>query len=453
GAEIVLHSGIEHMAGFPFVLPPPSSGYVHRADLSDGAGNFQLPTTAYIAGSWFSISLLGYSRETVFLPSSPPATFDVVLKERAVRPMVSGIVIGATGGPVADATVRLAYAEGQTDEHGQFAFEIPYVLDGKHLLAYSKGFVPSVTEDFSTRLNADPSTGQDLVLRLGDPTRSIQGRVQDANGAPLYDIEIKLRSAMSDGSSSVSVEEHIAENPNRTITSDREGQFTISGLFQDRYDLDAYDRKSYLGASVKGVTPGATDVVITLDPATRIPLLKGRVVDSRGLGVSGATLNATFATHISDGLHSWVFKELGRAEEDGVFELENVPTSAVGFRAGGLHITGVHVDLTGWHARALEGELLEIEVPLELHFQLNPQAVAGATRFRVLDDSRTTLSILARSTSLFKVSSPDYWIKPNVPLPTFVVGASASELVLYNGDAFLRRIFLDLKRGEIIQLN
>lgn len=453
GVEVGFHSGIEYMAGFPRVKSPPSFNSVPRRTQTDRAGNFQFPTAAYLPGSWLSASLMGYVYSGKFLPTTPLGNLEITLAERTTRPLVSGIVIDSSGLPVPGAKVCLTHTEVQVNGLGQFEFEAPYLLDGKPLLAYAKGLAPAVNQDFSTRLNADSSCGQNLVLRLGAPTKSIHGRIQDAAGSPLPGMQIKVRGALFDGSSSRSIEERGAPGWAWDITSDGEGQFTIDGLFQESYDLDAFDPGSFLAAGVDGVVPGTRDVVITLDPKTRIPLLKGRVVDSHGQGVHGAVLTSTFATHISDGHKSWTSKELGTADEDGYFELENVPTETVGLRASGLHVEGVDVDLTGWHGRALAGESMEILVSLELHFQLSQQAVAGATRFRVLEESGAPTMFSARSTGLTAGFSRDYRIKPNVPLPTFVVGTSASELVLYNGDTFLRRIPLDLKRGEITQLN
>jgi hypothetical protein len=108
--------------------------------------------------------------------------------------------------------------------------------------------------------------------------------------------------------------------------------------------------------------------------------------------------------------------------------------------------------MSGWHARAGDGELLEITVPLEPHFQLSAEGVSSATRLSFVERSGKASMLLARSTGLVSSHLGFSTLLKHRPLPTFNVCAEATELILSTNKTILRRIPLDLKPGEIAQL-
>ncbi len=458
-AWVHVQLGLQYLPGFPMVLQRASDNTPRRATKTNATGEFHLEDIAYVPGMTIHASLIGYGYGQRTAPIEIPTRIDFVLKKDSPHPTVSGRVVGPTGAPVADATIRFTTYQTRTDLYGRFNFEvkreIAHMHDEEDLVAFAPGSAPAVMRNFGGRLKSDPSSGQDLYLQLKGSTGSIRGRVLDPTGNPLSDIEIHLLGGLTLPSTGEDVEELLASPWGVRTRTNSKGQFEIQGLFSESYGLSALDRNTFLAASVHDIVPGTEDVVIILAPSTQIAILRGRVTDEVGIGVSGAQLSSKFVVKDRHGRFgpSTISLDLGRTDAEGYFELADVPTSAVTLQVNGPHVKVKDVDISKWAAKAEKDEPLQVMVLVDLHFQLASDTVPGTSHYSIVDREGNPLHFRTRTpittASLFGRCP----IPKNRPLPTFIVGAKAVELILYADNTILRRIPLHLKRGEITQIH
>jgi len=154
----------------------------------------------------------------------------------------------------------------------------------------------------------------------------------------------------------------------------------------------------------------------------------------------------TFITSILTNGYSSQSLALGTADSEGRFELKNVPTQDVEFQVHGTGIESTEIDLSEW-----SGDSLEVVVPLELRFQLEPNAARGAEYFKVFNANGERLRLVSLTSGVTSHLT-QFHFRDREVLPTFRVSDSATDLVFYSGDQEVRRIALDLRRGEIARL-
>ncbi len=441
---------VGRLTNFPLALEDTSTRS-HWSTMTDKNGAFSFDAFPVLPGASIEVHRGGYDSKSVAYSSRTRGYLEITLQADDIRYRVTGTVLSELGAIVPNATLTLGQYSALSDTRGRFEIAAEYLSGDEDLIAMREGVVPSVIDDIAELVKLDAAKGRDLVLRLGPPAQSISGRVIDSRGMPQKRARLFLRGARQFGSTSDDVEERVSGQERSARTTDSKGRFEISGLFGESYDLIACDMKKYLAGRVDGVAPGTTDLVIVIDRDSRIRELTGQVVDRRGRGVSEAQLGITLKTAIfpESGTSSSQTLERGRADGDGRFSLKNVPTEEVKFQISGTGIETTAVDLSNWN-----GGELKVVVPLELRFQFEPDATEGADSFRVFDDHGEGLrlvSITSGVTSHYSRHSR-YYIKDREALPTFRVIDSATDLVFYSNGNEVRRITLDLKRGEIARL-
>jgi hypothetical protein len=265
GFPMIAGSGAAGAAGTP-VGPQPMAGVTRE----DGVYELLvLEPGQYHAmrrsAEGFRSLLTSKGSALVEIPDVPVHTVDFTLGSARVA---GSVVEQDSGKPVARAFVTFAAKSrpgGSTvsDSEGRFALETE-PGDGK-LHVRAEGFAPE------ERALSVPEAGVDELRVELVRGLEIAGRVVDQAGRPIGDLSVLAQGEAADGASGFA----------RVLP---DGSFRLRGLVEGVYTVSAgSDRAGYGYQS--GVLPGATDVRLTLQPASA---LRVRVVDANGQPVAKA---------------------------------------------------------------------------------------------------------------------------------------------------------------------
>ena len=355
-------------------------------------------------------------------------------------------MIDVDGLPVAGASVVLGAYSAQADSFGRFELEVGYLGADERLVAMHTGLRPAVVDGFGESFKAHPDAHRELVLQLGSATSSIAGRVVDADGKGLADIEVWLVDALAYGNTSFTVESMLSGEWSDHVTTGVDGHFELDGLFRESYRVLAIGTAEFLAASKDDVPTGTRDLRLVLDPALRLERVAGRVVDRNGRAVAGATLSATVALAESEHSSTTRSYELGVTNEHGEFELLDVPCAGGLFTISGSGVESVEL--------MLENESMTdfvITVSLLLRFQLDPDVCPQADAFELVDEGGERLRFIAFSPGVTSHRNRSS-LRNREALPTFQVSDLATEIVFYAGETVVQRSALHLVRGEVVRV-
>ncbi|HSN89900.1 MAG TPA: carboxypeptidase regulatory-like domain-containing protein [Anaeromyxobacteraceae bacterium] len=240
----------------------------------DGAFRFEPPAE----GLW----LLAAVTAPGFLPFAPewghsPVQLDArrgqhvsgvrIFLSRALA--LEGRVVDPEGAPVAGAEVRLLGATGEaalvplpsrfvTDPRGAFAFSAP---EGAVLEARKPGFLPGrAAVDVPATLERRVTVTLGVAHRpLGSPA-PVSGRVVSRGGGPVEGALVVAGREQAFGSGGPSEAQAL---------SGSDGRFALPPLDPGRYRVTAR-AEGYAPASARRVAPGASDLVLVLEPGSRL---------------------------------------------------------------------------------------------------------------------------------------------------------------------------------------
>jgi hypothetical protein len=191
------------------------------------------------------------------------------------------------------------------------------------------GFAPA-----SMKGIAAGTEGISITLRKGAP---ISGKVVDEKGDPIkqqtwMQITPSGETMGSPGTSNAMVQQ--------------DGTFTTPALDTSKtYDLNVGQIQGYMGATAKGVAPGAKDVIIRMSKGGSIA---GRVVDDAGNAVAKGVSVQAQAESLQPGQvggQAWA-----ATKEDGTFLLEGLGEFKFKVRAGGNNSEYAQTTADGTHA-------------------------------------------------------------------------------------------------------
>jgi hypothetical protein len=266
---------------------PARSTSTTRCTTSDAAGGFSLrlaTSSAYVLSAQAVGFVMGYARagEPFYPVPSSREYFELRLAQGSEN--LSGTVIDALGGPIANARIKVIRTAGAltptvevlSDQDGKFAASVPEGFAS--LRAEAEGYAPT------TALHAVPS--RNLVVAL-TPESRVRGVVIEAgSGKPVQGVSI------------LAYPERASPTHPETV-SDEAGEFEVKGLDPGRYTFVA-EGERHRGATERTVEVGLAEQIVNLrievDPAelvvgkveieqTGAPCTEGRVA----LGPRGPT--------------------------------------------------------------------------------------------------------------------------------------------------------------------
>ncbi len=454
---------------------------VRRHVQTDGQGRFELAAAPAIPGAELATHPDG------FLPREEEAPLlsraDVVLvceRPELTTNVLSGTVVDLSGTPVEGAWVSMGVDTTSSDGEGRFSLRLDdpdsfnaripdeFAVDTGRLLAVKAGYLPAELRARGTGANGRPIWPQEVVLRLGRDPLLIAGRVVDEKGEPLAGIRVWIADPTFFGG--LSDERRPERFPSLThlenelagvkpgwhyVTTDDDGAFVIEGLLDREYVLAAMDPATLMRVEARDVRAGDETVVVTLPAGESFPVLRGKVVDSRGKPIGGAEVYPmcdAFLTHIGGEVISTHHEsaEATRTDAEGAFELRKVPRDLVYLRIEGAdtiplewgrRVEGGLAKLVGEDA-----EKLVITVGRRCHFQVELAIPDEADTLSVLDAAGEELIV----SEFFGQGQRESGTQSltNGRTNMLAVADDAAWLVLFKGGAEVRRLPLALTPGE-----
>jgi hypothetical protein len=442
---------------------------------SDEHGHFALSGVPRIPDARLVAERGGYQPWTRQLSDiqSMPITI-TLLRPGAKMRMLAGRVVDARRLPVADAYVAFGAQTMRSGADGSFGFPLDdaddpnarIVFVPKDLRAAVKGHLPARYEP--PLEGGKPQWPEFVELQLGDATLSIDGQVLDHEGQARAGLRVWIADSTTFGivgEGPVQLESLLAGTALTFwpfLETDEDGEFQIDGLLDRNYTLAAMDPDTLLRTEVVDVPAGSRNVVLRMPRDALFPRVAGVVRGHDGRGVEGATVGpmcdafrAQWQGSILGTSHSAV--DGVRTDEQGRFELKDVPKSLVYLRIDGEGILPleygrfvegdpryVHTEV-----RALpldEIESLEILVDRRAHLQVELNEPASADQFALVDERGIELELSAFS---------GHGRREGLRLPIYegrsdvVAGTDRARLiVLFKGGAEIARFPVALVPGE-----
>lgn len=309
---------------------------------SDAEGRFQLtniPTSALLQ---LQVSKPGYRTQVVTMPAASTQGLRFAL-ERDRQSGLQGVVEHPNGLPAAGATVMFgAHYSSRCTETGSFFLELGNIEESENLVAVLKGHQPALLESFGKVVHAN-SVPSPLVLRLGPECMTIGGRVVQADGTPLPGWKVRLATGNRLSPFIKGLVEDLASRLPAEAITDHAGYFTLGGLFERTYQLEARDPRTHITILSDPILAGTTGAVLTVPEGALRQSLEVRVSFRDGTPVANASVDALVG-RIHDGTLSTervgvpvLTDELGHAE------LSWVPRDSLLVCVSGADLMDAHV--------------------------------------------------------------------------------------------------------------
>jgi len=368
GVELRLEPPAGFRARFPAVLDYSARRY--WVAISDERGRFFLADSARIDGSTLTSERAG------FADGSFPLAFDglplrlVLTRLAGAADDLRGRVVDEQGAPVEGASVACGEAATQSDARGEFTLTRAELGDERTLTAVKRGQRPARVE-----LAADEEY---VLVRLAGAALTLSGRVRFDDGEAVprarvwvadpawFGTDVVLgmdctaeglaattltRAELADYWQSDDIDPSNARFHARSlpmwsfVRADDEGRFELGGLAERTYTLRAMDERTLQTVEAGPFAAGSGALELVLPRAALWPRLTGRVLDTDGAPVAGASLWVNTTGLVVDRGSYSTYRGETRGEEavtdaEGRFELADVPFSAA------LAVTGDHIERT-----------------------------------------------------------------------------------------------------------
>jgi Carboxypeptidase regulatory-like domain len=343
------------------VFRPPSIS--SRSGRTSAQGRFQIHGLLLDSGYQLSFAKDGFAPAKVDIDELG-AREDREALRVVLEPGRRGVgwVVDERDAPVAGAEVRLDEAPdaaprgsrrffdldaGQDEPDavadGEGRFEVVDLAPGRYdLRAEAPGFAPVTVPGVEV---LDGPGEIDLGTVVLVPGAAIEGRVVDARGRPVAGAGIRV--AQPSGSSMMPSVLRMAAGRPADATSAADGRFRVTDQQPgSRVDLSV-EKDGYVTADVAGVeAPSPEPLEVVLRTASKV---LGRVVTEDGQPVAGASVQVQPESHgargFGPGMSGW---RQVQSEEDGTFEVADVPPGRVDVAAGAagyrrLELGGIEV--------------------------------------------------------------------------------------------------------------
>lgn len=427
------HAGL----GITFELSMPAS----FSGSTDASGAFDLLATPLVRGAEFVVEAPpGYRDLRVTAPLQSEAGLEWTLEKidfegRGVR----GRVVDGSGVGIENAWISIGSFDGRSSAEGSFAVPTPGLAGGEPLRVAARGHLPVILEDPAGRGADEPGWGDHILVRVTDPSRTIEGVVVDAEGNPLEGVGVSIDDpeyfGRVEGRHTWVEAASLGRNTVSGSSTDAEGRFRLEGLTDRAYVLKAVDYGSLRIATLAGVPAGTTGLEIVLPELGEGMTLAGRCVDPDGNGVAGVKVWVKIVIHRrvipSDPLapgEDTVGGLQTTTGEGGTFEIQGVPEGL-----SGLVMEGPGIMPGEWNLE--EGaDLGSLEVPVDPRFELSIAVGSGhdsADGFMVYDEGGEPLMLMifyARSSSGTGRGELE-----DGASPAYTLSSRARRIVLYDG--------------------
>jgi len=440
-------------------------------------GDFALAAGA-VRGAELLASAPGYVPHRRPLPDRDEPALAIVLERLDGKPgTLQGQVVDPQGRAIANARVGLGETLAQSDAAGNFVIEDDG--RGKTVAASALGHRRAVLERGA---NGFPTF---VLLTLGPPPLSIEGRVVDENGKGLQGImvwpndptllcsareklvvegvacgnptEAELRARFERGEFKGMEPRQIGRTVPTAggawVSTGADGSFKLGGLEDRPYRLRALDYETVLMTERSGIPAGTRGVQLVLDQSQLFTEVKGVVITRRdGTPVPGVRVSVQIDTQSLEGStrHDSA-AAVATTDEQGRFSLPRVPKLWAYFRLDGDKIlpsepgrgqAGGLLDLSG--GRPLE---FRFEVGMRMHVQVELLDPQRADSIAVLDNE-------GRVVILNVFQGRGRMSNDQLPLaegrsPVFVVPDTAAVLVLRKDGKEVARETLNLRGGDV----
>ncbi len=406
-----------------------------RTLATDAEGAFALEDVPAIDELELSFSKHGYAPvERRAIDMTRPLEIELEERHKRASYSVYGIVEDRDGAPVEGAMVMLHLEFAMTNRHGEFELRTRYLGDESQFGAAQVGWQPALRPDVVQDLLNGKDPGE-VVLRLGEPARSIDGVVVDTHGDPVAGLAI----CVLDGTQVqdwMTVEDYIGgrgrELDHSTGSSlkidtrtDENGAFTVPGLTDRDYRVRAWDPKT-LASTTHTVRAGDRGVTIELD-VDRRRTFAGLLKTRAGVPIEGASVAWGLRSYDNGGLSIFSSGAGAQTDERGAFRLENIPVGDVELSISGR-------DITDWIEPLLGRDSDE-------HMVITPWArcrvrvsigADGAARVGFLDGAGERLQV--RRTMGQVSYGGDGWDLRDGATPALEVSQAARTLIVLDGD-------------------
>jgi hypothetical protein len=392
---------------------------------------------------------------------------------------VRGHVVDAAGKPIEGADVAFGIETVQTPADGTFAFRIEdpeswnarIEMPARALVALKRGLLPG---RYDAPIEGErPAWPSFVTLRLVGEPLSITGTVVDHRGKPMEDVRVFLADATLFGAvrsvrGPAMVEDLLAGEPKEIwnwVDTDSEGRFELRGLLERDYVVRAHDPQTLLRVDATAVRAGSRGVELVLPTDQLYVRVAGRVRSHGGKPIGGANVYPMCDAFQARAYGQIISTSHGAVDgvvtdDEGRFELRNVPKSLVYLRIDGENILPLE------YGRYVEGderfvdtirelprdeiEKLDLRVELRCHLQVELRDPSSADELAVLDESGRELTL-----SLFEGRG-----RRDAPRQAIASGRSAvlgvpdtgRTLVLYRSRVETLRMPVSLDPDELVTL-
>ncbi len=417
---------------------------------SDAQGRFAFERLPAVPGALLRVRLEPHEVEFVEREVWSDDELEIVL-ERPAGAWLEGFV-EARGAPVAGAVVALGTTATKTDDQGGFQLHLEGLEKEQELCAAAAGFLPA---RLSGDLDEDGSVRWPplVVLELSGEPLALEGTVVDAAGEPLQDQEVWI----VDGRTTVhdefpfQLESILAgkRDLRHGTKTDPRGRFRIGGLEPHEYHLRVIDPRTALVTDTGPYQAGRSDLLLRQPTDELWPVVRGVVVSRAGTPVPGLRVSVerdADLVGVPDKTYLAFQAHGARAEtdEDGAFELHDVPRNGVHLSASGMEVVDPELEL------GPEIDPLDLRVVVDLWVRLEVHAGSRhptAEAFAALDAAGEAVMLRVPMSGGIGIMHQHELVDGRSPVVS--LGDQATTIVLYGGGAELARLPLALRPGQI----
>lgn len=422
----------------------------YRWILTNEEGQFSFVALPALEGTMVEVTAAGFEPQRMPLPSTSQTDLCLTLtRQKGPDDPWSGQVVDRSGKPVRGAVVSTDRDATESDANGNFVVPSRGAREAK-LRVSSAGTIPALTEVHSSW--SGPG-GAGLVVRTGEPMRSISGFVVDSAGAPVGGAKVWIEPGESipwPGGSLQPLECATRNGRMPIVVSAGDGSFQLEGLATRSYRVAATDLRTLSTGTADDVAADSRDVKITIPTRDVYPQVRGRVVDRDGNAIGGVRISLEakdFSLKTASGDWPITFRGGSAAVSaaDGSFELRDVPKAPLFVDISGK---AVH-PYARIPLRIEDSQNLVLVAARKAEVRLELADPSGeAFEFELLDDrgeQAQTVEYDGTNINLNRFKPIDRGLSDIYQAPD-----SASTVVLYDRTGKeLRRIPIRLRAGEL----